>query len=57
MYGIDGIHVLRATRVAGQASVGNCLHRGILECENLRDIAATIDVRLTQPMAPLTALL
>src|SRR5579863_10523627 len=57
MFGIDGVHLLRAGRVAGQAAGVDFLGRMVLEDKNLRLIAAAGNVGRPGTMAPLAALL
>lgn len=54
---VDRIHMLRATGVATQAAIDNRFCGNVLECEDLGDIAAAIDVRLAGTMASFAALL
>ncbi len=57
MHGINGIHVLRAARMARHATVVNFLSGGILKGEYLRDVAATRNVSRTGAVAILAAVL
>ena len=56
MHGIDGIHVLRAAGMAGQAAVIDFLGGMVLEDENLGDVAAARDVGRSGAMAAFASL-
>jgi hypothetical protein len=57
MQGIDGLHLLGAGRMAGQAAIVNFLGGMVFENENLSYVAASSDVRRSRTMASLAALL
>src|SRR5579862_9290258 len=53
---IDGVHVLRAASMAGHATIVDLFGRGLLESEDLGDVAAARHVRRSRTVARFTSL-
>ena len=56
MNGVDGVHVLRAARMAVQAASADLLRRCALKSENLGLVSSAVDVGLPRTVATFAAL-